>query len=133
MAKARSSKTNRKSPKPVDFTNPSKVTTQKAKSQEADVACFFMASALAIYERDDEIKQRNLNVLLQSSTPSITKDDLQTLNRTVMQRLNAESDVQPDQIKDVIFMSISFLGAMPPEEFHGQSADKVDEAAGSPA
>jgi len=99
---------------------PSIKATAKQEADVPDIACFFMASALAIYEREGALKQRHLNVLLQSDTPQLTRKDLGTMNRTVLQRLQAENEVSPDMVKDVVFMSISPLGMMPPSVFHGE-------------
>lgn len=84
---------------------------------------FFLASVLAIYERDGEIKQRHLNVLLSTNSMDLTKSDLNTLHRTALQRINMENSVTPDMVKDIVFMSLNMLGLMTPEEF--QSEDQT--------
>lgn len=93
---------------------------------------FFMAAALCIYgkvENDVEtIRQRHINVLLEADTPQLRKADLNTMHRSAMQRLNAENGVTPDQIKDIVILNISLLGAMPPELFHGEPQQAVDGA-----
>lgn len=88
-----------------------------AEDQGESKQFFFLASVLAIYERDGENKQRNLNVLLQSNSMHLTKSDLNTLHRTALQRINMENKVTPDMVKDIVFMSINLLGLMTSEEF----------------
>lgn len=88
-------------------------------AKENNIAVFYMAAALAIYERDGTQKQRHLNVLIQTDNLNLTKADLGTMNRTVLQRLQTENNVSPDMVRDVVFLGISLLGAMPPETFHG--------------
>jgi len=85
---------------------------------EAEPMYFFMATALAIYQTDDGIKQRHVNVLLECVTPQLAKKELQQISRSVIARINAENKVAPDQVKDIIMMNILPLGHMSPEEFH---------------
>jgi len=98
--------------------------------------CYFIATALCIYVKEDDgetaIKQRHLNVLLESDTAAITKSQLNTLHRSAMQRLNAENGVTPDQIKDIVIMNVSYLGQMLPEQFHENPAPEPDSEQPNP-
>lgn len=94
--------------------------TVKEKTADTD-SSFFMAAALCMYTKDDVVKQRHVNVLAETHLPQITKMDLNTLHRTAMQRLNTENDVTPEQILDIVFVNISFLGTMPPQQFYSDS------------
>jgi hypothetical protein len=84
---------------------------------------FFMATVLATYVRqveDAEVpKQRTLNVLLQAESPNITKNELNVLNRSAISRMCQEHEITPDAVRDVVFLNITPLGMMTPEQFHG--------------
>jgi len=99
----------------------------KGVAQQDNANFYYMAAALAIYERDEQIKQRHLNVLLESEVPQITRNTLQVLNRQVLDRLNQENEVTPDMVKDVVFLNINMLGRMSPEDFHGSPVDESTE------
>ena len=88
---------------------------------------YFIVSALVIYERDGENKQRPLNVLTEMDQPNITKADLGSIQRTVTQRINSENGVTPDQVKDVVILNICLLGLMDPKVFHAEPNETLDQ------
>jgi hypothetical protein len=81
--------------------------------------CHFMATALAIYDRDGANKQRHVNVLIETANPNLTKADLGQITSAVLARVKAENDVLPKDIKDVVILNIVLLGVMPADVFHG--------------
>lgn len=83
---------------------------------------FYIAACLVTFVRDEDEgpKQKHMNVLMQTDSANVTKHDLNMLNRMVMQRMNIEAGVTPDQIKDCIFLNITMLGIMTEQEFHGK-------------
>ena len=80
---------------------------------------YFMTAVLAVYERDEAMKQRHLNVLLEAATPNLTKAHLAQIQKSAMARLHAENNVDPNSVKDVVILNISLLGQMTEEAFHG--------------
>lgn len=98
----------------------------KAAASDQNIGCFFMAAALCIYDKGEGVRQRHINVLFQNDEPNVTKEGLNTMHKTAMQRLNQENGVMPEHIADIVFLGISFLGAMPVEEFHGMHNPEVD-------
>lgn len=98
-----------------------------SKTNEEEKHCFFLVSALAIYTNEaEELKQRHLNVLLETETPNLPKASIDSMQRSVMQRLKAENDIDPHQFKDIVILNVNLLGVMPPNIFHG--IDDTDQA-----
>ncbi len=86
--------------------------------------CYFILAARAIYMRpidggDPVQKTRDLNVMLETTHPNITKADLGEMHHAVLQRLRTENHIEPSDVRDVVFLSVNLLGVMPPETFHG--------------
>lgn len=94
-----------------------------------NVKSYFMAAVLAIYMKDEQQRQRNMNVLLQLAAPVVNKDGLAQIQRSAVARLNTENGVAVTDVKDVVIQSISFLGVMTPEDFEGNQAAPVAAAA----
>ena len=92
------------------------------------VSYFFMVAALVTYLREETLKQRHLNVLMQSGNLVLTKNDLNEINRSAIARVTTENVVEADAIKDVVILNVSFLGAMPPSEFHGNDQPATEAA-----
>ena len=90
------------------------------------ISCYFIVSALAIYDKDEAIKQRSLNVLVETEHANITKQGLADIQTKVMQRLQAENNVSPDQLRDIVIQNISMLGMMSAEQFHGAKVAPLD-------
>jgi len=92
-------------------------------SSAPETKVFFMVSATAIYRVGDpeegQAKQRSLNVLLEHDNMNLTKKELDEANRAIINRLNKENNVEPNQILDVVFNAISILGMMPADVFYG--------------
>lgn len=81
---------------------------------------FFMVAVMAIYQRDEDIRQRHMNVLLEAATPNLTKAHLSQVQKSAMARLHAENNVPPGDVKDVVILSISVLGQMTQEQFEAE-------------
>jgi hypothetical protein len=92
--------------------------TPRAKTQDSN-PFFFMASVLVMYEREETVRQRHLNLLFEAPQPAIRKEDLNSLHRSALARIHAENDVSPDQVKDIVFLNMFLLGCMPSETFYG--------------
>lgn len=78
---------------------------------------YFMVAAMSTYEREGALKTRHLNVLAAAETQNLTKKDLDSVHRTILQRLTNENGVAPDQLKDTVLISISHLGYMTEKTF----------------
>lgn len=85
-------------------------------------AFFFMVTAEAIYTRDEEIKKRTVNVLLQLEHTNITQSALLEAQKAVRIRLQAENNVEPGDIKDIVMLNIFPLAHATEKEFHDVQA-----------
>lgn len=104
--------------------SPRRIPSPKKQSQ----SCFYMVSAVVMYERDGELKQRTLNVLAETDFPRIEKANLSAINQAIVRRVHAENNVNPEQVKDVVLLNMFLLGQMTPEEFHGHPISPLDAA-----
>lgn len=114
--------TSRKVPRQA---KPSAKVTPKLVTPELP-SLFFMVALLATYKRSDVIKQRHMNVMLELDDPNITKRQLTQVHQSTMTRLKAENDVTPDQVVDIVFLSINLLGQMTRAEFY-DTGGKLDD------
>jgi hypothetical protein len=103
--------------------------SKKTKNQEPvpELSHFSVVAALAVYRKDDATKQRHVNVLLECPTVNITRDYLNQVNQGVMTRLNTENGVTPDQLLDIVILSVSRLAITTRDEFYAEGQD-VDAA-----
>lgn len=104
----------------MNDTNPILQAVAEAKAQEAAAKFKFIATVLCIYLKEDQQKQRHINVLIDSGNSNITKADLQALNVAALSRLQAENNVPATDVKDLVILSINLLGFMTDAEFDGQ-------------
>ena len=88
--------------------------------QSGQTQAFFMAAMLLMYERDGALKQRHMNILFASPNGQITREGLSGIQASALQRLHVENGVEPDQVKDVVFLNIFYLTTAIPEVFLGQ-------------
>jgi hypothetical protein len=84
--------------------------------------CHFMAAVVAFYERDKSVKERHMNVLLETPSANLTKDHLGQIQRSALTRLHAENNVDPKTVQDVVILNVCLLGVMPAHVFHGTEA-----------
>jgi hypothetical protein len=84
---------------------------------------FFVCAVLTIYIKEGIQKQRHINILLETSGPNLTRKDLGSISQNSMARLHSENAVPPEDIKDVVILSITPLGKMSPDAFYGKTAD----------
>ena len=88
--------------------------------QDPTAQTFFMAALLLIYERDGAQKQRHMNILFASPDGQISREGLSGIQATAMQRLHVENGIEPEQVKDVIFLNVFYLITATQEAFLGQ-------------
>ena len=93
------------------------------KTKEEPRSFFFMASCLVIYIREEQQRQRYINLLMQTASLNLTKADLAEMNKLAISRVSVENDVAPSDVKDVVFQNVACLGHMTEEEFHGPAQD----------
>jgi len=94
-------------------------TKAKNKPKDEQRSFFYMASCNVIFIREDQQRQRDINILVQTATLNITKADLSEMNKLAVSRIVTEHDVAPTDVKDVVFLNLACLGHMTEEEFHG--------------
>ena len=98
--------------------------TKKSKTDRSAIgmprkkAFFFMVTAEAIYTREEGIRKRTVNVMLQLDTTNITQSALFEAQKAVRIRLHAENGVEPGDIKDIIMLNIFPLAHTTEKEFH---------------
>lgn len=98
-------------------------TPETAPEQEQNRA-FFIAAVEVHYRRGEDVKQRKMNVLLESASAQLLKSDLAVLNQSALQRLNAESGIAPSDVLDTIIMHVSLMAITTPTLFHGTVANE---------
>lgn len=120
-------------------TKPSVLTFEKPKRAEPkppapEQSSFFMAAMIVYYEREGSLKTRHMNMLLQlPAGAQLNKTVLASLNQKAVARITAENAVALDEVRDLVFLGISFLGIMTEEEFHGPEETAVDPMTVEPA
>lgn len=96
---------------------------KKDEGTSANVSTFHLVSVLAYYKREEALKERHLNVLLETPyPPNLTKDSLSQIQRQAIARLAAENSVEVTDIQDIVILNISVLGVMDPATFQGAQA-----------
>jgi len=98
---------------------PGKKPEQKPQSQRQN---HFMATVQAIYVKEEQSRQRMLNIHMATPRNRIVKADLASIQQAAIQRLVQENQIEIQDVKDIIFLAMVPLGAMTEEEFHGASA-----------
>ena len=99
----------------------------KDKPKDEQRTFFYMASCNVIFIRDDQQRQRDINILVQTSTLNITKADLSEMNKLAVSRIVTEHDIPPTDVKDVVFLNLACLGHMTEEEFHGSTEEPTKQ------
>lgn len=79
---------------------------------------FFMAVVTMYYMRDDALKERPINILLELPDEIINQEVLQQIQTAALQRLNQENNVDPSSVRDAVIVNIVRLAHCRPEEFH---------------
>lgn len=89
---------------------------------------YYMVTALVTYvRRSDEVeipKQKHMNAVLGMEDKKITSMVVNNAKQNILQRMIIEGDVQPDAIKDIVFLGWSYLGFMTDQEFHDIPEEK---------
>ena len=88
---------------------------------------FHLVTALAMYKRDDAVKQRHVNILLETASPNIMRADLEQINQGVLSRISTENNVQPEDLQDIVILNISRLAVSEPSEFYGNTQKVTSE------
>lgn len=86
---------------------------------------YFVATAQVLYERNNQLKQRMINVILELAEPQITRAVIQESQRAAMGRLQTELNVNPESVKDIVWFSFSFLGQMTQSTFNAQPQSPI--------
>ena len=101
---------------------------------------YYMVTALITYTRENadsepapaiiKPKQRHLNIVMTTPRKTITASALDNVRVAAIQRFCGESGVSSGDIKDIVFLSFSYLGLMAPNVFHDRPL--IDKPASSP-
>lgn len=88
---------------------------------------YFMITTLVYYIREGVLKERHLNLLSEMPVDgAFSKSVLSLLSTKAISRVVTENNIPITDIRDAVILSMSFLGAMTPEEFHREAASSVD-------
>lgn len=88
---------------------------------------FHMAAALAIYESDGQMKQRHVNVMMETVSANISRHDLDQINQGVIARIVAENGIDPKNMKDIVILTISRLAVCTRQEFYQFTDDELSQ------
>lgn len=88
---------------------------------------YYLAAVKILYVRDERVKERTVNVVINLNAPAITQTVITNINNSAAQRVARENEVDENDIHDAIIMSVSFIGAMPPTMFNNANSDQTIE------
>lgn len=88
---------------------------------------YYMASALVTFVRHEgegvEVpKQRHLNALIEVPRKAITSSSLNNARVAMFDRIRSEAGVEEKDLRDICFLSFSYLGNMKPADFYDLGA-----------
>lgn len=95
-------------------------------SVEQSVHFYFIAAVRVAYVREDRLKERSVNILLDLMVPYVSQQTLADINRASANRIIEEMGIQINDIQDIVIQGISSLGAMTPEEFRGPTENVTE-------
>ncbi|MBL1322192.1 MAG: hypothetical protein COA63_014205 [Methylophaga sp.] len=80
----------------------------------------YSIAALTVYykRKDETVKQRNINFMIVRPKKNICKPVLEEVTIAVTQQAYDQLNIQPDELKEICFNSISYLGLMTDKEFN---------------
>ena len=79
---------------------------------------YYIAAAMITYVRDDQPRQRHMNVVMELPRKLITSSALNNARSAMLQRLADEVGDSFGGAKDLVFLSFSYLGHAKPDEFY---------------
>jgi hypothetical protein len=82
---------------------------------------YHLATLKMVYLKEETVKERTINILMETETMDIGKRHLSQMQKAGMQRIKTENDVDPDMVKDAVILNISTMGYMTSEEFSRES------------
>lgn len=85
----------------------------------------YLATATLSYIRDDLPKQRQMNQIVAVEEHRVTLETLETAKGVLFQRLEQETGVKREDVKDFVFTNFAYLGHMTEREFTGQKAKRA--------
>mgnify|MGYP000253437875 CR=1 FL=1 len=88
---------------------------------------YFLAAVRVAYLREERLKERSVNILLDLQVPYVSQQTLADINRAAATRIIDEMAIQLNDIQDIVIQSVSSLGAMTPEEFRGTADNTVSK------
>lgn len=83
---------------------------------------YHLVTLKMVYLKEDIIRERTVNVLMETPTLDLAKRHLLEIQKAGMQRIKAENNVDPDMVKDAVILNISTMGYMTAAEFAREAA-----------
>lgn len=95
---------------------------------------YFLLATLVVYQKDKLERNKPLNILVTSDEQFVTRSQLGRAQQQAQVRFFTEFDTErKSQVTDVFVQSVSYLGEMTEQEFHGEFyVDPNAEAAPAP-
>ena len=88
----------------------------------------FLGAASIGYVREGANKSRTMNGVIAAPDLRLNLETLEQAKGIILQRLIQESGIEASDIKDFVWLNISYLGHMSEREFTGQPASKLSKA-----
>ena len=103
------------------------MSTEETNQEQTDPTLHFsMVAALAIYENNEgQVKQRHVNVMLETEHPAILRRDLDQVNHGVISRVVAENGINPEKFMDIVILSVNRLAICTRQEFYDFSDEEM--------
>lgn len=83
---------------------------------------FFMGAVKVIYLREDKVKEKTVNVLIELADSNIIKSTLNDLNQAAANRVINEGQLPSDAVKDIVTLGIWPLACCTRQHFHEHHA-----------
>lgn len=78
---------------------------------------YFLYAVELQFLRDGQPRRRTINIVSESNTVYVSQRAMREAQIAASQRLEHETGVTEDAIKDIVFLGISYMGHMTSEEF----------------
>lgn len=92
--------------------------TPTLKSLSKTKKAFHLCAVQLVFTRDDAAEVRHMNLVIETDG-SVTRDHLNQIHKSAVERLCDETGITPAAVKDVVILNISPLGMMTKEFFLG--------------
>lgn len=86
---------------------------------------YYLVTAMVAYMREDQPRQRHMNLVTQLDEKKITANTIDCARTTLLQRMASDGQVPPEDVRDIVFINFSHLGFMTEDEFQDMEPEKT--------